>query len=336
LTPDPIPPRGGVRTLAAAGVLLACLLWAPAAPGREPARIGVAYGPFHRPGQSPHITAPVPDAHIETDLDLIVAAGFEHVRIFGLANGLNRIVPIAHRRHPQLKVWVGVYVCGRHHDDPNDLHHTRAQLNEAVRLANTFDTVAGIVVGNECLPGEPEACREPVSVEQLIDDIEAVRRALSAAARRHVRVTSALSMLAAVERFETQGRRVAAHCDLLMVNIHPFYNRIPAAEAVPAFAGAVQRLRELYGADGKQLVVGETGWPSAGAANGAALPGRDHQALYVEGVSRMARVTGLDLFLFEMFDEPWKSEAESVGPHWGLFEADGRPKSDPPFPWAAK
>jgi len=34
-----------------------------------------------------------------------------------------------------------------------------------------------------------------------------------------------------------------------------------------------------------------------------------------------------------MFDEPWKSAFESVGPHWGLFDGDGRPKFSSPFPW---
>jgi exo-beta-1,3-glucanase (GH17 family) len=32
------------------------------------------------------------------------------------------------------------------------------------------------------------------------------------------------------------------------------------------------------------------------------------------------------VFLFEMFDEPWKAAAEGVGPHWGLFGRDGRAK----------
>ncbi len=327
---------GLFRKLAATAAAAACLFIGTTALGREPDPIGVNYGPFHRPGQSPHLAAPIPAEQIESDLGLISAAGFEQVRIFGLANGLNRIVPIAHRRHPHLKLWVGVYVCGRNHDDPDDLHHTRAQMNEAARLANAFDNVTGIVVGNECLAGEPEACREPVSVAQLVADIESVRRALTGSTRTRVRVTSAMSMLAAVERHAAQGAPLGAASDVVMVNVYPFYNGTGPAEAVASFGGALRRLRELYGAGGKPIVVGETGWPSAGPAKGAAVPGRDQQAFYLQGVSRLARAEGLSLFIFEMFDEPWKSEAESIGPHWGLCDGDGRSKFNLPFPWTVK
>jgi exo-beta-1,3-glucanase (GH17 family) len=79
--------------------------------------------------------------------------------------------------------------------------------------------------------------------------------------------------------------------------------------------------------------VGETGWPSAGPANGAAVPGGDNQAHYLRSLSRYATSNGVSVFLFEMFDEPWKSAFESVGPHWGLFDGDGRPKFSSPFPW---
>lgn len=319
-------------TLAAAAV---CLLIGTIARGQDFGFTGVNYGPFHRAGQSPELTARLPAEHIAADLEAISAAGFRFIRTFGLDNGLKQIVPIAHRRFPKLRFFVGVYVCGINHDDPSDPHSTRSQMNEAVRLANAYDSVEAIVVGNECLAGEPQACRQPVSVEQLIEDIETVRRGLAGPARARVQVTTAMSMLAAVKHHETQGRRLAAHGDAVMVNIYPFFDKVAAADAPSSFAGALQHVNRLYAPSGKPLIVGETGWPSAGPANGAALPGLEQQANYIRAVSRYARASRLRLFLFEMFDEPWKSAVESVGPHWGLFDQDGRPKFGPPFPWAA-
>jgi exo-beta-1,3-glucanase (GH17 family) len=32
-----------------------------------------------------------------------------------------------------------------------------------------------------------------------------------------------------------------------------------------------------------------------------------------------------------MFDEPWKAAADGVGPHWGLFDRNGRVKFE--LPW---
>jgi exo-beta-1,3-glucanase (GH17 family) len=315
---------------------LACLLTPATALSLEPAFIGVNYGPYHREGQSPDLTPHLAAGHIESDLGAIYAAGFRHVRTFGLDNGLNQIVPLGHRRFPDLMFFLGVYVCGLNHDDRANSHSTRAQMDEAIRLANSFDTVEGIVVGNECLAGEPEACRRPVSIEQLIGDLDYVRQGLHGPARSRVRVTTALSMLAAVKHYETQGRRVAERCDVVMVNIYPFFDRVAVADAVGnVFPGALQHVSRLYAHTGKRLMVGETGWPSAGPANGAAVPGGENQVHYLRSLNRYAKLNGVSVFLFEMFDEPWKSVVESVGPHWGLFDKDGQPKFSSPFPWAS-
>ncbi|HSO61757.1 MAG TPA: glycosyl hydrolase family 17 protein [Desulfobacterales bacterium] len=328
-------PRHFNRRLAF-GVALACLLTAATALGLEPAFIGVNYGPFHRTGQSPDLTSSLPAEQILADLGAISKAGFRHVRTFGLDNGLNQIVPIGQRRFPHLKFFLGVYVCALNHDDKANSHSTRAQMDEAIRLANSFDAVEGIVVGNECLAGEPEACRQPVSIEQLIGDLDYVRQGLKGPARSRVKVTTAMSMVAAVKHYETQGRRVAEHCDVVMVNIYPFFDRVAVADAAAkVFPGALQHVSRLYANTGKRLMVGETGWPSAGPANGAAVPGGENQLHYLRGLTRYAKSNGVSVFLFEMFDEPWKSAFESVGPHWGLFDGDSRPKFSPPFPWAS-
>jgi glucan 1,3-beta-glucosidase len=328
-------PRQFSRLLAF-GVALACLLSAATALCLEHAFIGVNYGPFHRAGQSPDLTSHLPAEQILGDLGAISTAGFRHVRTFGLDNGLDQIVPLGQRRFPHLKFFLGVYVCALNHDDTANPHSTRSQMDKAIRLANSFDTVEGIVVGNECLAGEPEACRQPVSIEQLIGDLDYVRQGLNGPARSRVRVTTAMSMVAAVKHYETQGRRVAEHCDVVMVNIYPFFDRVAVADAAAkVFPGVLQHVSRLYAHTGKRLMVGETGWPSAGPSNGAAVPGGENQLHYLRGMTRYAKSNGVSVFLFEMFDEPWKSAFESVGPHWGLFDGDGRSKFSPPFPWAS-
>jgi glucan 1,3-beta-glucosidase len=289
--------------------------------------IGINYGPFHKEGQRPGAGPEIPERQIVEDLEAMAGAGFRQIRTYGLDDGLSRIVPLAQRHFPELRFFIGVYVCGLNHDDPGQPGSTRAQMDAALRLANAYPNVAGVVVGNECLPGEPEACRQPVSVDQLIADLDYVRRGLAPEVRAAVRVTSAMSMVAAVKAFESQGRRIARHCDAVMVNIHPFFASVPVEEAVDSNLDAsLRRLIELYAPTGKPLVIGETGWPSAGPANGRAVPGPENQARFIRDLARYARAHALGVFLFEMFDEPWKAETEGVGPHWGLFGRDGRPK----------
>jgi glucan 1,3-beta-glucosidase len=293
----------------------------------QPYFIGVNYGPFHQEGQSPHAAAELPAEQMRRDLGIMHAAGFRHIRTFGLDNGLSRIPPLAQRHYPDLRLFLGVYACARDHDDLRNPHSTRSQLEEALRLAEAHPNVAGIVVGNECLPGEPEACPRPVSVEQLIEDLAYVKRRLVSGRRPGVVVTTAMSMVAAVANYETQGKRLAPHVDVLMVNIHPFFAPAAVEEAVSAnFHGSYHRLQQLYAHLGKPLVVGESGWPSAGPPNGAAVPGLENQRRFIEDLARYVRTRTVSVFLFEMFDEPWKDEMGGIGPHWGLFDRQGRAK----------
>jgi glucan 1,3-beta-glucosidase len=314
----------------------ACVVWlwpffSPAADPPLPF-IGVNYGPFHKDRQRPDAATEIPEEQILEDLRTIASAGFRHIRTYGLDNGLNRIVPLAHRHFPEIRIFLGVYVCGLGREDPGNASSTRAQLDEALRLANRYRNVAGIVVGNECLPGEPEACPLPVSVQQLIDDLTYVKRGLTPDARKNVRVTSALSMIAAVRGHATQGRRIAEHCDVLMVNIHPFFAPAAVEQAVhPNLDGSYRRLTELYSTAGKPIIVGETGWPGAGPPNGPAAPGLENQKRFTQDLFGYARSNAVSVFIFEMFDEPWKGEAAGVGPHWGLFDRHGRAKFA--LPW---
>ncbi len=323
------------RPLCAAIGLCLLGLW-PAFPFAEgpPAVpfIGVNYGPFHKDGQRPGGAFELSEEQIVADLKAISAAGFRQIRTYGMDNGLNRIVPLAQHHFPDLRIYLGVYVCGLNHDDPSNLRSTRAQMDEAMRLANTYRNVAGVVVGNECLAGEPEACPQPVTVDQLVEDLIYVRKGLSADARKTVRVTSAMSMVAAVKAHAAQGRRIAEHGDVVMVNIHPFFAPASVDEAVRAnLDGSYRRLIDLYAPTGKPILIGETGWPSAGPANGPAVPGAENQRRFVHDLELYARTQALSVFLFEMFDEPWKTEAGGVGPHWGLFDRNGRPKFA--LPW---
>ena len=161
----------------------------------------------------------------------------------------------------------------------------------------------------------------------MVENLIYVKERLSAEARRTVRVTSAMSMVAAVREYAGQGRRIAEHADVIMVNIHPFFAPVPVDEAVRAnLDGSYRRLIDLYAQTGKPILIGETGWPSAGPANGSAVPGAENQRRFIHDLVIYARNRALSVFLFEMFDEPWKTEAGGVGPHWGLFDGNGRAK----------
>src|SRR6185503_20018515 len=74
---------------------------------------------------------------------------------------------------------------------------------------------------------------------------------------------------------------------------------------------------------GKQIVIGETGWPSDGRMRADARPGRIEQVRYFSIFRTIAEREHFDYNIVEAFDQYWKARQEgTVGATWGLLDAD--------------
>jgi hypothetical protein len=235
---------------------------------------GINYSPFHLNGQDPRNYTSIDPLQIQQDLGLIYHAKFIHVRIFGLDDGLDRVVDIAKQYYPNLKIWLGVYESSVNHDEPNNAHATRWQMDKAIYLASNYDNVVGIVVGAECLKGDARAGIYWVTVSQLLTDLAYVNQGLLASGvRNRVRLTTDLSWGAAHgDTSDPNGnirqQLLANHSniDVWMINIYPYYAGgnplgIPCTE--PEIRNNLDwnynEFNGLYGATGKSIMVGEHG-----------------------------------------------------------------------------
>src|SRR3954451_4513363 len=73
---------------------------------------------------------------------------------------------------------------------------------------------------------------------------------------------------------------------------------------------------------GKEILIGETGWPSQGRMREGALPSRTNQARIVSGILDLAKRENFRVNLIEAYDQPWKRQLEgTVGGYWGLFDS---------------
>jgi glucan 1,3-beta-glucosidase len=82
---------------------------------------------------------------------------------------------------------------------------------------------------------------------------------------------------------------------------------------------------------GKEILIGETGWPSEGRMREGALPSRTSQARVVSEILDLAKREGFRVNLIEAYDQPWKRQLEgTVGGYWGLFDAFQRDVKYPP------
>src|SRR3977135_1812822 len=82
---------------------------------------------------------------------------------------------------------------------------------------------------------------------------------------------------------------------------------------------------------GKEILIGETGWPSGGRRRDGALPSRTNQARVVSEILALAKQESFRVNLIEAYDQPWKRQLEgTVGGYWGLIDSVQRAVKYPP------
>ena len=266
---------------------------APVGPGEK--LYCVSYAPF-RGDQSPlDASTFIEPWQIEEDLTRL-ARLTDCVRTYSVDFGLERIAEIAGRHG--LKVMQGLWLSG-------SAEKNRYQVETAVALANQYpDVIRAIVVGNEVL------LRGEMSAPELASTIRAVK------ARVKVPVT-----YADVWEFWLRHRDVAAAADFITIHILPYWEDFPitAREAAAHLASIRQKVTAAF--VGKDVIVGEVGWPSAGRMREGALPSRSNQARVIQDVLALAKRDNFRVNVIEAFDQPWKRALEgTVGGHWGLLD----------------
>jgi len=134
-----------------------------------------------------------------------------------------------------------------------------------------------------------------------------------------------------VWEFWLKNRDLASAVDFITIHILPYWEDFPIpANNAAAHVDAIRRMVSTA-FPGKDILIGEVGWPSAGRMREGALPSPSNQALVMHQVLTVAKHGGYRVNLMEAFDQPWKRRLEgTVGGHWGLF-ASG--ESTPKFTW---
>jgi glucan 1,3-beta-glucosidase len=265
----------------------------------------LSYSPF-RGSQTPlDSNTRIPAAQIDEDLSRL-AKITDCVRTYSTEFGQDEIAGIAALHG--LKVMQGLWLSG--HPDKN-----REQIESVVSLANKYPgTIRAVVVGNEVL------LRGEMSSADLAATIRAVK------ARVSVPVT-----YADVWEYWPRNADVAAAVDFITIHILPYWEDfpIPARNAAAHVDSIRRQLAAAFA--GKEVIIGEVGWPSAGRMREGALPSPVNQARVIQEVLALAKRENFHVNVIEAFDEPWKRALEgTVGGHWGLLDDA---KRTPKFVW---
>jgi len=259
----------------------------------------LSYTPF-RGDQTPlDPSTMIPAAQIDDDLARL-AQITDCVRTYSVDFGLDQIAGLAAKHG--LKVMQGLWLS-------SNPEKNRFQIETAVTIANKYPgTVRSVVVGNEVL------LRGDMTATDLANTIRAVK------ARVPVPVT-----YADVWEFWLRNRDIAGAVDFITIHILPYWEDFPiAAQSATAHVDSIRR-QVVNAFPGREVLLGEVGWPSAGRMREGALPSPVNQAQVIQGVLALAKRENFHVNVIEAFDQPWKRALEgTVGGHWGLLDAKTR------------
>ncbi|MGA7016873.1 MAG: beta-(1-6) glucans synthase [Pseudolabrys sp.] len=271
----------------------------PSQLGRGEKLYCVSYTPF-RGSQTPlDPSTMIPAAQIEDDLTRLSAVT-DCIRTYSVDFGLDQIAGIAAKHG--LKVMQGLWLS-------SSLEKSHYQIETAVALANKYPgTIRSVVVGNEVL------LRGDMTATDLANTIRAIK------ARVHVPVT-----YADVWEFWLRNRDVANAVDFITIHILPYWEDFPIRAGVALSHIESIRRQVVAAFSGKEVLIGEVGWPSAGRMREGALPSPVNQTRVVQDVLALSKREKFNVNIIEAFDQPWKRALEgTVGGHWGLFDAATR------------
>ena len=259
----------------------------------------VSYAPF-RDDQTPHDpTLIVSPEQIAEDLGELAKVS-KCIRTYSIDNGLDKVPELASR--VGLKVLLGVWI-GR------DRAKNAQLVDIAVSLVKDHPgTVTAIIVGSEVL------LRGDMTVGDLRDIIRSVKP------RVDVPVT-----YADVWEFWLRYREVGDDVDFVTAHFLPYWEDVPPrAEEAAAHVDEIRK-QVVAAFPGKEILIGETGWPSHGRMRDGALASRVNQARFISEILERARQDNFRVNFFEAYDEPWKRRWEgTVGGYWGLFDGTER------------
>ena len=262
----------------------------------------MSYAPF-RDGQSPLVEGTRVAAG-EIDEDLALLSRYTGcVRTYSTAEGVDHVVPAARRYG--LKVLLGLWLS-------NKAEKNRQQIATGIALAKAYpDVIAAVIVGNEVL------LRGEMSVTDLIATIREVKSQVPEPAT-----------YADVWEYWLRYSDVQSAVDFVTIHILPYWEDFPLPDALAAAHVGAIRKRLADAIPGKDIVIGEFGWPGAGRMRDGARASPSSQARAITATLALAQRENFRLNVIEAFDQPWKRALEgAAGGYWGILDRNtGAPK----------
>ena len=224
----------------------------------------------------------------------IMSSHTKWVRSFSCIEGNEFVPKIA--RELGMKTLVGAWLG----DDPEK---NEREIEAIINLAKEgYVDIAA--VGNEVL------YRNDLSEDELLGFIAKVRNEIPA----HIPV----GYVDAYYEF-TIKPRITQACDVILVNCYPYWEGTHQEYSLVHMKSMYHQARSV--ANGKKVIVTETGWPSKGESFKNSHPSALNAMKYFINTQLWSKNENVEIFYFSSFDESWKTGPEGeVGAHWGIWD----------------
>lgn len=119
--------------------------------------------------------------------------------------------------------------------------------------------------------------------------------------------------------------RITDACDVILCNCYPFWEGCP-------IDNSLDYMKQMYyqakaAANGKEVIITETGWPSMGETLKGSVPSEKSSRDYFINTQLWSANDNIPTFYFSSFDESWKVGAEGVvGAYWGIWDKNEKLK----------
>lgn len=216
------------------------------------------------------------------DLQTIKAAGFEHVRTYSVDCDTLSVV-CDQAISLGFTLTVGVYL-----DDTGTVRG-QADLSAVIAWAQ-WSNVVVINIGNEAV------FNGWISATAMVAFIGTATSQLRAAGYNGI-----VSTVETVGTYQANPILCDAVETIIHANIHAYFNAECTSSEAGSFVVSQQQL--VAGLCGKQVIISESGWPSGGGNNGAAIASPEDQETAINSIWQ---ATGGACTFFSYKNDPWK------------------------------
>ena len=190
-----------------------------------------------------------------------------------------------------------------------DLDKNQIEVDKLIELCNDgyIDVAA---VGNEVM------YRKDLSEEKLIEYIKYVKS--------KIKTEVPVGYVDAYYEFSSRPS-VTDVCDVILTNCYPYWEGCNIDYSLIYMKQMFYHARDV--ANGKRVIITETGWPSKGSSLRGANPSNKNFLKYFINAQKWSKEEDIEMFYFSSFDESWKINSEGdVGAFWGIWDSNTKSK----------